>query len=163
ATPRGHSRAAPADLDAEVCALASASGPLRRALARIPGRMVAARSWERLGFARLADYAAERAGISARELRDLAHVDHALEAVPHLVAGHGLSTGQFAGVLTAEVVPVVGVDGPPLEDTHSARCAPETHAAEEAAASKQVPRYAFVRCRQPRGTVPRMPHPDAAP
>jgi len=245
--------AAPVDLDAEVCALASASGPLRRALARIAGRMVAARSWERLGFARLSDYAAERAGISARELRDLAHVDRALEALPQLerafvagelgwtqlrllcrvaqpaderewlalasqltasalarevrrvdrcareeigqadpdegrrvgvfvrctpevrarwwharqvanrVAGHTLSMGEFAEVLTAEVVSAVGVDGPPLEDTQSAQRASETHAAEEGAASKQVPRYGSVRCGVPRGAVTRTPHPDAAP
>lgn len=59
-------------------------GPLRRALARLAGRMVASRGWERLGFARLADYATERAGMSPRELRDLAHVDRALEALPRL-------------------------------------------------------------------------------
>ncbi len=46
--------------------------------------MVATRGWERLGFARLADYAAERAGMSARELRDLACVDGALSNLPRL-------------------------------------------------------------------------------
>ncbi len=57
---------------------------LRRALARVVGRLVAARAWERLGFARLEDYAVERAGLSARELRDLARVDRALETLPSL-------------------------------------------------------------------------------
>ena len=33
--------------------------------------MVATRGWERLGLARLEDYAAERAGMSARELREM--------------------------------------------------------------------------------------------
>jgi hypothetical protein len=80
-------------LERELVALAWAAGPLRRALARIAGRMVAARGWERLGFARLADYAAERAGISARELRDLARVDRALAGLPAL--DHAFETGAL--------------------------------------------------------------------
>jgi hypothetical protein len=48
--------------------------------------MVATSGWERLGFARLADYAGERAGISGRELRDLAAVDRALTELPALDA-----------------------------------------------------------------------------
>ena len=74
-------------------ALARASGPLRRALARMAGRMVATRGWERLGFARLADYATERAGMSPRELRDLARVDRALEALPGLE--HAFVAGEL--------------------------------------------------------------------
>src|SRR5262245_25667104 len=70
------------DLEAELAALAQARAPLRRALAPVAGRMVETRGWERLGFARLADYAAERAGVSARELRDLAAVDRALAGLP---------------------------------------------------------------------------------
>ncbi len=72
------------DLDAELYQLAHSAGPLRRALARVAGRLVAVRGWERLGFARLADYAVERAGISPRELRDLARVDRAFESLPRL-------------------------------------------------------------------------------
>src|SRR5262249_19099139 len=72
--------------------LARASGPLRRALARVAGKMVTTRGWERLGFARLADYAVERAGMSARQLRDLAQGDPAPAAQPRLeqafLAGH---------------------------------------------------------------------------
>ena len=51
--------------DAQLVAAVRAPAPLRRALARVAGRMVATRGWERLGFARLADYAAERAGVLA--------------------------------------------------------------------------------------------------
>ena len=50
------------------------------------GRIVATRSWERLGFARLADYARERVGLSAREVYDLAHVDERLRALPRIEA-----------------------------------------------------------------------------
>src|SRR5690606_40409402 len=63
-------------------ALARRRAPLRRALARIAGRFVAARAHERLGFARLADYARERAGVSGRQLQDLAHVDTRLAVLP---------------------------------------------------------------------------------
>ena len=77
---------APLAAEAELVALARAPVALRRALARVAGRMVATRGWERLGFARLADYAAERAGLSARELRDLALVDQALGELPELEA-----------------------------------------------------------------------------
>ena len=44
--------------------------------------MVQTRAWERLGFARLADYARERTGLSARQLQDLAHVDARLMELP---------------------------------------------------------------------------------
>jgi len=77
---------APLDVEARLVALVRAPVALRRALARVAGRMVETRGWERLGFARLADYAAERAGLSARELRDLALVDRALGALPELEA-----------------------------------------------------------------------------
>jgi len=60
-------------------------------LAAQAGRMVACRGWERLGFARVADYSLERLGMSGRELLDLAHVDSALRELPRvelaLVAG----------------------------------------------------------------------------
>jgi HNH endonuclease len=78
AHPRAH------DAEQALVALARSANPLRRALARVTGRMVATRGWERLGFARLADYASERAGVSARELRDLAAVDRALATLPAL-------------------------------------------------------------------------------
>ena len=66
------------DVESRLVALARAGVPLRRAIAAIAGRLVAIRAWERLGFARLRDYAVERAGLSGRQLQDLAHVDAAL-------------------------------------------------------------------------------------
>src|SRR5258705_11840604 len=77
---------APLDLEARLVAQVRAPVALRRAVARVAGRMVATRGWERLGFARLSDYAVERAGVSARELRDLAAVDRALGELPALNA-----------------------------------------------------------------------------
>ena len=74
------------DPDAQLVALLRSQAPLRRALAAIAGRLVATRAWERLGFARSADYAAERAGCSARQLQELAHVDAALAALPQIDA-----------------------------------------------------------------------------
>ncbi len=76
------------DFEASLVAQARAPVALRRALARVAGRMVATRGWERLGFARLADYAVERAGVSARELRDLALVDGALGELRWLEAAY---------------------------------------------------------------------------
>jgi hypothetical protein len=72
--------------EAEAATRASAGAPLRRALARIAGRLVATRAWERLGYARLADYAGERAGISARQIQELARADAALARLPAIEA-----------------------------------------------------------------------------
>jgi hypothetical protein len=44
------------------------------------------RAWERLGYARLSDYADECVGVSARSIRDLAHVGDALHRLPRLRA-----------------------------------------------------------------------------
>ena len=67
--------------------------PLRRVVAAIAGRLFSTRAWERLGYARSADYAAERAGCSARQLQELAHVDAALATLPQIDAA--LSNGQL--------------------------------------------------------------------
>ena len=67
-------------------ALVRAGAPLRRAVAAIAGRLVTSRAWERLGFARPRDYAVERAGVSARQLQELAHVDAALTELPKIDA-----------------------------------------------------------------------------
>ncbi|UCE85535.1 MAG: HNH endonuclease [Deltaproteobacteria bacterium] len=75
---------APLDLDAELAAWVRARGPVRRALAGVAGRLVATRAWERLGFARLRDYAVERVGLSARSVQDLACVDARLAELPQL-------------------------------------------------------------------------------
>ena len=74
------------DPECELAALAQVPPVLRRALARVAGRMIAVRGWERLGWPRLEDYATEQAGVSARELRDLAAVDRALAKLPAIDA-----------------------------------------------------------------------------
>jgi len=58
--------------------LAASVGPVRRVLAAIAARMLDKRGYERLGYARLADYARERPGMSARQLQDLALVHRRL-------------------------------------------------------------------------------------
>jgi hypothetical protein len=72
------------DSEDRLLQLAASVGPLRRVIARIAARVVAGRAYERLGYARLADYARERAGVSGRHLRDLARVDRALADLPAL-------------------------------------------------------------------------------
>jgi hypothetical protein len=54
---------------------------------------VKTRIWHPLAFARPADYARERLGLSSRELHDLAHADAALAALPAIDAA--LSSGQL--------------------------------------------------------------------
>jgi hypothetical protein len=65
-------------------ALCRERGPLRGALSRIAARLVVDRAWERLGYARLGDYAAERLGLSARWVRCLALAGHAFGWFPGL-------------------------------------------------------------------------------
>lgn len=85
----GGMRAAPIDREQRLLELARSRGPLRRALAAIAGRVVATRSWERIGFARLVDYARERVGLSARSIQDLAHVNERLLTLPGAEAALG--------------------------------------------------------------------------
>jgi hypothetical protein len=82
AAPRGVTR----DAESELATLARVPAALRRALARVAGRLIALRGWERLGWPRLEDYATEQAGVSARELRDLAAVDRTLMKLPAIDA-----------------------------------------------------------------------------
>ncbi len=76
--------AAPLEPERRLIELAHSAGPLRRVVAALAGRLVAARSWERLGYARLGDYARERLGLSVRSLQEFAHVDRALGELPRL-------------------------------------------------------------------------------
>ena len=62
------------ELDRRLLALCRERGPLRAVLARIASRLVFLRAWERIGYARLSDYAVERLGLSARSVRSLAEV-----------------------------------------------------------------------------------------
>jgi hypothetical protein len=52
----------------------------------LAGRLVETRALERLGFARLGDYARERLGLSARKLHELARIDRVLADLPRLEA-----------------------------------------------------------------------------
>mgnify|MGYP005839388019 CR=1 FL=1 len=74
------------DLETRLARLTAARGPLRRTLARLTGRLVETQAIERLGFARLGDYARERLGLSARKLQELARIDRALADLPSLEA-----------------------------------------------------------------------------
>jgi hypothetical protein len=81
---REHRARVRVDPAARCVELAHAGGATRRALAEAAERFVSLRGWERLGFARLCDYAVERLGLSARELQDLARVDFALASLPRV-------------------------------------------------------------------------------
>ena len=88
--------------------LASAVGPLRRTAAAIAARVLDTRAYERLGYARLADYARERPGVSARQLQELARVHRALPGLPAVeraLVRNALPWSKVrlvAGVATAE-------------------------------------------------------------
>jgi hypothetical protein len=62
------------ELERRLVGLARGRGPLRVAVAELCAALVRARAWERLGYARLGDYAGERLGVSARSVMDFAHV-----------------------------------------------------------------------------------------
>jgi hypothetical protein len=88
------------EAEVRLAALARSGGPLRRVLSALAARLVdgpgpkrrgsgersAEKGWERLGYARLADYARERLGVSARALQELARVGRRLGALPRLEA-----------------------------------------------------------------------------
>lgn len=80
-------------LDSRLRQLVKSAAPVRLALARIARRLVEDRGWEGLGFARPADYARERPGLSARELRELASVGAALARLPRIEAA--FATGRL--------------------------------------------------------------------
>jgi hypothetical protein len=71
-------------IEDQLTLLAASVGPLRRALAVLAARLIEAKGYERLGFARLADYGRERPGLSARQLQDLARVHWRLMELPAL-------------------------------------------------------------------------------
>jgi len=73
-----------AELDRRLVTLCRERGPLRAVLARIAARLVWLRAWERIGYARLSDYAVERLGLSGRWVQDLAQVGLKLDALPRL-------------------------------------------------------------------------------
>ena len=71
-------------VDRKLEALCRERGPLRAVLARIAWRLVVVRAWERVGYARLSDYAVERLGLSARWVRSLALVGEGFRVFPRL-------------------------------------------------------------------------------
>jgi len=78
----------------DLARLTAGEGERRRALAAVAGRLVATRACERLGFARLRDYAVERVGVSVRQLQELARVDAALAGLPGIEAA--LRAGELS-------------------------------------------------------------------
>jgi hypothetical protein len=72
------------DLDRTLSTLCREAGPLRAVLAHLARRLTVLRGWERLGFARLSDYASERLGLSGRTVRSLAEVGACLRSHPSL-------------------------------------------------------------------------------
>ncbi len=73
-----------AELDRRLVALCREQGPLRAVLARIAARLDSLCAWERIGYARLSDYAVERLGLSARSVQSLAQVGWRLRDWPRL-------------------------------------------------------------------------------
>ncbi len=82
--PAAAACAATRRLEADLARLVRTDAPLRRAMAALANRLVLSRGWERLGFARLSDYATDRLGLSARSIHDLAHVHGALGKLPSI-------------------------------------------------------------------------------
>ena len=72
------------ELDRRLAVLCRERGPLRAILARVASRLVSVRAWERIGYARLSDYAIECLGLSARSVRSLAGVGSRLAELPRL-------------------------------------------------------------------------------
>jgi hypothetical protein len=70
--------------ESQLAHLTASTGPLRHALAAIAARILDTRAYEPLCYARLGDYARERAGLSARQLQDLARTHRALGGRPRL-------------------------------------------------------------------------------
>lgn len=76
----------PHHLDRRLVAVCRERGPLQAVAALVAWRLVDLEAWERLGFARLGDYAAECLGCSARKVRDMARVGGVLAGRPRLYA-----------------------------------------------------------------------------
>ena len=72
------------ELDRRLTALCRERGPLRAVLARIACRLVYGRTWERLSYARLSDYAMECLGLAGRSVQSLALVGARFRDFPGL-------------------------------------------------------------------------------
>jgi hypothetical protein len=72
------------EVDRRLVALCRERGALRAVLARIAARLVFVRAWERIGYARLSDYAVECLGLSGRSVQSLAEVGTRLRELPRV-------------------------------------------------------------------------------
>jgi hypothetical protein len=88
--------------------LASQEARCRHVLGRLAVHFLHRRAQQRLGFARVDDYARERLGLSGRELQDLARVAKGLTGLPRIAAAFDAGeiswshTRTLVGVATAE-------------------------------------------------------------
>ena len=73
-------------VERRLVSLARSRGPLRAALAYVAVHAQVKRIWERLGYARIGDYATECLGISGRELQDLGKTGARLHGLPAVEA-----------------------------------------------------------------------------
>jgi hypothetical protein len=71
-------------VDQRLAALCREQGALRAVLAHLSFSLVRRKAWSELGYARLADYAVERLGLSARWVHGLSHVGRAFWTFPQL-------------------------------------------------------------------------------
>ena len=76
----------------------------RRVLGRLADRFIATGAHNRLGFARVGDYARERLGISGRELHSLAAVSRRLDTLPAL--GSAFENGRINWARLRTIAPV---------------------------------------------------------
>lgn len=95
-------------LDTPLRRLSRLSGAVDRALAVRLARVQAARSYIRLGYARLGDYTRERLGLAERTTFDLARLGRALDRLPLL--DRELAAGRLTWTAAFQVARVAGVD-----------------------------------------------------
>ncbi len=75
-----------AQLDGELLVACRSEAAARRHIGELARRLLRERSYQRLGFARLSDYARERLGLSARTVESAAWVVERLERLPLIAA-----------------------------------------------------------------------------
>ena len=128
------SPALPEEIDRQLATLCRERGPLRAVLARIAHHLASARAWERIGFARLSDYAVECLGVSARFVRSLAEVGARLEG------GSPLEEALVSGTLGWTKVRLLARLPPEEDDAAWIRYAREVTAEELSRAVRAVDR-----------------------
>ncbi len=86
--PQFEREAAAVLLDRYLLRLSRYESVCRLRLGRLAAHLLDARGYHDLGFARLADYAIERLGLSGRELQSVARVWRAVDAIPRLAEAY---------------------------------------------------------------------------